>query len=208
MRLQKLPVQNVGLNLNQKNNLRLDFCSREAALFAVKHWHYSKTLPASKLFKIGVWENQKFIGCVIYSYGANPQIGKPYGLKQTEICELTRVALAKHQSSVSKIVAISLKILKRENPKLKLVISYADKDQNHLGVIYQASNWIYVGLKNVNTVGSYLINGEKKHNKNITDLYGKYSDKKQTVIEWAKTYLDPKAEKIYTKGKHKYIYIR
>ena len=41
--------------------LKLDWCSHEAATFAVMHWHYSKAMPKSKLAKVGVWEDGKFI---------------------------------------------------------------------------------------------------------------------------------------------------
>ena len=32
--------------------LRLGFCSHDAALFAVRAWHYSRTLPAGKAVRI------------------------------------------------------------------------------------------------------------------------------------------------------------
>jgi hypothetical protein len=37
-------------------DLKVDFCSHEAAKYACEHWHYSRCVPASKLIKIGVWE--------------------------------------------------------------------------------------------------------------------------------------------------------
>src|ERR1041384_6843663 len=92
--------------------LRLDFCSHKAARYAVTHWHYSRQLPAGKLVKIGVWEDGAFCGSVIYSYGANRNMAKSLSMKQTEVCELTRVALKKgHVAPVSRILAVSLKML-------------------------------------------------------------------------------------------------
>jgi len=133
--------------LSQNNiDLKLAPCSYKAAKYAVEHWHYSKSMPAGKTVKIGVWEDNKFIGCVIFSRGANPNIGKPYGLKQTEVCELTRVALNKHETPVTRIIKIAIKILKKTNPNLQLIVSFADMNQNHLGKIYQAGNWIYTGI--------------------------------------------------------------
>ena len=84
-----------------KVDLKLDWCSHEAAKYAVEKWHYSHSMPKSKLVKIGVWENRQFIGVIIFGSGASPQIGKPYQLRMTQICELVRVALHKHQSPVS-----------------------------------------------------------------------------------------------------------
>lgn len=126
-------------------SLRLDWCSHEAAKFAVEHWHYSKRMPNSKLAKLGVWEGEKFIGCVIFGVGATGNIGSPYNLPQTQVCELTRVALQRHQTPVSRIVAVALRVLTKAMPGLRLVVSYADPDRGHHGGIYQAGNWIYTG---------------------------------------------------------------
>ncbi len=45
-----------------RNGLHLDFCSHEAAKYAVMRWHYSRRMPKSKLVRIGVWEDEKFVG--------------------------------------------------------------------------------------------------------------------------------------------------
>ena len=180
--------------------LLVDFCSYKAAQYAVTHWHYSRSMPTGKLIKIGVWEDKKFIGCVLYGRGANIHIGKPYNLEQDEICELVRVALKNHQTSVTQIISKSLKLLKKTNPHLKLVISYADKDQNHLGGIYQAGNWIYEGLKNQNTTSAFIIKNKKVHPRSIASLGGVQS------LEWIQENMDPNAKKHITKGKYKYLY--
>ncbi|WP_449441465.1 Mom family adenine methylcarbamoylation protein [Serratia entomophila] len=49
-------------------------------------------------------------------------------------------------SPVSQILAKAIKFLSAVCPGLRLIVSYADKDQNHHGGIYQATNWIYEGL--------------------------------------------------------------
>jgi len=125
--------------------LKLDYATYEAVKYACLNYHYSKTIPCGKLVKIGVWEEGKFIGVVLYGRGANKWLGSPYGCKQQECCELVRVALTKHKNPVSRIVAISLKLLKKVCPDLKIVVSYADTEQGHHGGIYQAGNWVFVG---------------------------------------------------------------
>lgn len=113
--------------------LKVDFCSHEAAKFACEHWHYSRCVPVGKTVYIGVWENNKFTGCVIFGWGVNRNIGSPYGLEQTEVCELVRVALGCHESTVSRIVSIAIKKIKKQSNGLRLVISYADSGQGHVG---------------------------------------------------------------------------
>jgi len=113
--------------------LKLDWCSHEAAKYAVEHWHYSRCMPKSKLAKIGVWESGQFIGCVIFGVGAVADLVKSYGLQDVEGCELVRVALNKHVNTVSKIVSIALRLLKKEMPGLRLVVSFADPEHAHVG---------------------------------------------------------------------------
>ena len=102
------------MSSTSKPTLKIDWCSHEAAKHAVVNWHYSGSLPVGKSVKVGAWEDGKFIGVVIFAYGANNNIGKPYGLQQVECCELVRVALANHKTAVSKIVAIALRFLKNQ----------------------------------------------------------------------------------------------
>lgn len=149
-------------------NLLVDFCSYKAAKYACTNWHYSQSLPAAKLVKFGVWENDKFIGAVIFARGANRNMLKPYGLEQEEGCELARVALTDHKTPVSKIVAIALKQLKKHSSGLKLVVSYADARQGHLGVIYQAGNWLYMGSNK--STPMWLYHGKWTHNRTISSL--------------------------------------
>jgi hypothetical protein len=145
--------------------LEVKFCTHEAAKYAVQNWHYSKILPWGKLVKFGVWEDKKFIGTIIFSRGASPYLGNFLKLDATEICELTRVALDKHKSEVTKILAIALKNLKILNPKLKAVISFADPKEGHKGGIYQAGNWIYTGKSN--EVTEYFIKGRWRQTRGV-----------------------------------------
>ena len=114
-----------------KSDLKLDWCSYQAAKYAVEKWHYSKTLPANRSNYIGVWENGSFRGVVIFGMGASPSLGKPYGLKNGEFAELTRVAIRKHESSISRIVAIAIRMLRKKTPGLKILISFADPFHGH-----------------------------------------------------------------------------
>lgn len=182
-----------------KTHLVIDWCTFKAAKYACEHWHYSQCIPAGKLVKVGAWENGKFIGCVIYGRGANHNMLKPFGLKPDEGCELVRVALKDHKTPVSRILALSLKFLKRVCPSLRLIVSYADVDNGHHGGIYQATNWVYDGLKNVNTKSAFIIHGKKVHPKSVHS-----KGVKQTLPEVQK-HLDPNATIFRTKGKHRYL---
>lgn len=125
--------------------LRLDFCSHEAATFACKAWHYSRSMPCPPHVRLGVWEADRFVGVVVFARGANKSIGAPYGLQATEVAELARIALRDHVTPVSRIIAVAVAMLRRHAPGLRLLVSYADPQQQHVGVVYQAANWLYLG---------------------------------------------------------------
>jgi len=141
------------------------------------NWHYSQSMPSGKLLKYGVWENNKFIGTVIYGRGANNNAAKSFKLKQTECCELVRVALNKHKTPTTKILAITLRLIKKHNPGIKLVFSYADKtNQGHKGTIYKAGNWEYLGERTTNKDAYYIINNKKVHGRSVRAKWGKISN--------------------------------
>lgn len=151
-----------------KPELKLAFASAEAAKFACEHWHYSGSVPVSKSLRVGAWEAGRFIGVVIFSHGANRNMAPAYGLKITQCCELTRVALRAHRAPVSRIVAIALRMLRQHAPGVQLVVSYADPAEGHHGGIYQAGGWLYDGRVVGNTTAFFDASGKRLHKRNIS----------------------------------------
>lgn len=178
--------------------LRLDWIGYDAVAYACRHWHYSRSVPAGRLTAIGVWEGGAYKGAVVFSRGATPKIGSPYGLAQTEVCELTRVALREHDAPVTRILAIALRMLRRHAPGLRLVVSYAAAEQGHHGGIYQGGGWIYEGPMESH---GFRLKGEFVHAKTIHSRYGTGSQR----LEWLREHLDPSAEKIDGLVRHKYL---
>ena len=155
----------------------------------MEHWHYSRCMPAGKTVKIGVWENDKFIGVVIFSRGANNNLFKPYGLSQTEACELTRIALDKHNIPVSRIVSIALKLLKQQSPGMRLVVSFADPEQGHHGGIYQGGGWVYVGATKLQK--AVVVNGRVMHKRSASSKFGSYAGFEKSKAVFKHKYLMP-----------------
>lgn len=155
------------MHLGKKNapivdiNIKIGLCSYDAAKYAVERWHYSKCLPLGRRVCFGIWENQEFKGVIIFSRGASPMLGKKEGFEIDEVCELTRIALNNHNCYVSHYVKSAIKKLKQMNNKLKLIFSFADQNQNHLGKIYQAGNWIYAGETTKSKL--YFFKGKWRH---------------------------------------------
>lgn len=185
------------MNSTSKPVLKIDWATHDAVKFAVENWHYSHAMPAGKLVKVGAWEDGKFIGCVLFGRGSTGNIGKPYNLEQTEICELVRIALTTHKVPVSKIMALALKMLRQQSSGVRLVVSYADKKQGHHGGIYQATNWVYVGDTLVDC--SIRIHGSVIHRRSV---YAKYGNQR---LEWIRKNVDPLADRVFDEAKHKYL---
>ena len=182
------------------DDLKVAPCERKAALYAVQHWHYSGTLPPGKLVCYGVWESGKFIGAVVFGRGASNSMLNRYGLTQLEGCELVRVALTDHIAPVSQIVSVSLHRLRVDNPGLRLVVSFADPAQGHIGGIYKAGNWVYAGKSEQGT--AYLApDGRMLHSRQVSTNGWR--------VQFGTARRMPKAsdcKKIALPGKHRYLY--
>jgi Ni,Fe-hydrogenase III small subunit len=59
------------------------------------------------------------------------------------VLELNRLVLVNNKpNEASRLVAASFKLL----PTPRIIVSFADTAQNHQGIVYQATNFIYTGL--------------------------------------------------------------
>lgn len=185
--------------MQKTNTLKIDWATHAAAKYACENWHYSKSVPVPPLIRVGAWEESKFIGVVIFSRGASSNLSKPYNLKQTECCELTRVALQKHRAPVSKILMLAIKFLKKSNPGLRLIVSFADPNEGHHGGIYQATGWIYSGTSS-ETYKYVDMSGREWHSRQVSE---KGYNIQQGQIR--KTVRPSKCKKIKCPGKHRYL---
>jgi len=187
------------MNSKSKCKLKLAWTNIAAARYACAHWHYSGTIPMPPYNVVGVWERDEFIGVVIFSRGATPHLGAEYGLDQTQLCECTRIALAQHETPVSRIIRIALMLMRAHCPGIRMVVSFADTLEKHHGGIYQASNWYYVGETAPHQ--KWLDkNGRMWHNRQVSRTginreFGKYrAGPKQS-----------ECTRIQLPGKHKYV---
>ena len=181
-----------------RSELRIDWANHKAARHACERWHYSGCTPSGKTVKFGAWENGRFIGVVIYGMGSGKATnGSRYGLAQShEVAELARVALRDHQCEVSRIIAITLRMMRRHCPGIRLVLSLADPNQDHHGGIYQAGNWFYTGTSGA--ARYYRVNGKIMHPRSV------YANAGENSLRGARR-LDKNAEAIQMPGKHRYL---
>ena len=182
--------------------MRVSKASYEAAKFACLNFHYAKAVPVVQ-FVYNIWnDSNEWCGVIIFGGGATRHIATPYDKWQGQVVELERVALNGKQGhgKTSQAVGMCLKELHREAPWIDLVVSYADIDQGHKGVLYQSTNWVYTGIKNADSRGAFIIFGKKTHPKTV------YSKGWKQSVLWLRENVDKNAEEFITKGKHKYLY--
>lgn len=136
-------------------------------------WHYSQRMPIGRLVCHGVWESGAFVGCIMYGRGASKELGTQWGLTFTQCCELVRIALAPGRVvPTSRALSVSLRMLHSSSPDLKLVVSFADAAQGHVGKLYQATNWLYCGM--TAPAPTYLHKGRWCHLRDVTSgAFGK-----------------------------------
>jgi len=179
-------------------------CSYSAALHAVERWHYSRTMPAPRRVLFGCWEHGRFIGAIIFSRGGSPNLPKPYGLKHTQICELTRIAFRQHEQPVTAFVAEAIRQVRRSAPGLRLIVSFADPAHAHHGGIYQAGNWIYLGTTAGDT--HFIVNGRDRHSRSMAGTQFGAGRKTRQSVRYLVEHVDPDASAVKMPGKHRYAF--
>lgn len=161
--------------------------------------HYAHRIPSIS-YSYGLFDNGDLIGCCTYGTPASSSLlkgvcGEEY---KSIVKELNRLVLKYNRpNEASYLIAQSLKQL----PKPMVVVSYADTTQEHIGIVYQATNFIYTGLSAKRT--DWKIQGEEHlHGATIADR----SRGKENRAEWMRqTY----GERFYLADrprKHRYVY--
>lgn len=106
--------------------------------------HYAHRKPSIS-YMFGMYDKDELIGVI--TYGTPPSKTLLKGIAGEEfmdkVIELNRLVL-KHnrKNEASYLIGQSFKLL----PKPKVIVSYADTSQEHVGKVYQATNFIYTGL--------------------------------------------------------------
>jgi len=178
--------------------MRLEKASFKAIKYACLNFHYAKRVPAQPLCGYSIFNNKsEWCGVIVFNNGVG-NIEKPFNLKKGEVCELVRIALNGKQDKTSRALSIALKLFKKHNPLVKLIVSYADSDF-HKGTLYKASNFIYIGSKK--TGNEYIYNNKSVHSRSIS----KTGYSKQFGI-FRKTIKKKDCEVIKKGVKHKFIY--
>ena len=110
------------------------------------------------------------VGAMIYGKLGIANAWKKYGDSIDEVMELRRLVLVDDtpKNSESYFIGHTLRWLKT-NTEVKTIVSYADPNYGHSGIIYRATNFEHIGMT---APGKVIIwDGKKYHDKAIRTKY-------------------------------------
>lgn len=147
--------------------------SKIAIPFVKKHHYSGRVVNTSKLH-FGCFLDGKLHG--VMSYGSpmikKNMIGMVEGTGWNEMLELNRMAFDDYlpKYSESRCIAISIKLIKKNAPQIKWILSFSDSTQCGDGTIYRASGFYLTSIKKNNSLYK-LPDGRVINNLNMTGKY-------------------------------------
>ena len=151
----------------------------------VKIHHYSGKVVQNSSLHFGAFLDEKLHG--VLSFGSSLDKSKTIGLvfntKWNEYLELNRMAFDEYlpKYSESRVISICMKLIKKNAPHIKWILSYADGCDCGDGTIYRASGF-YLTMIKPNSDLFLLPNGSKIHSMTIKSskaLMNKYGNWKK-----------------------------
>ena len=187
----------------------------------VEKYHYSHRLSSCR-YPLGVFyqtdnehkfftePEEKLIGVACYGFPVGRRvIGSIFSeeiLETRNLLELTRLFVhdGYGKNIESYVISQTFKWIRENAPRIKVLVSYADPEQNHDGAIYQATNWIYQGCGDFQLAPTYSLrlteNGEWIHSRSVYSKFGSANPKKMVKSIGHDFWLKKEATK------HRYIY--
>lgn len=135
--------------------------------------HYTKSCAKCSI-AYGVFNGNDLECVIVYGQPSGKHLAKSIwdGGNESECLELLRLfsfdRCPKNIESWS--ISRSIKELKKDMPNVKVLVSYADESAGHVGYIYQASCWDYIGKGSPER--KIFIDGIRQHRRNLYDIYG------------------------------------
>lgn len=127
--------------------------------------HYSQSIVNNAYIHLGVYYKDNYAGVLQLGYALNPaSAGKIVeGTVQGEYLELNRMWLADvcPRNSESMAISYAVKYTRRASPNVAWIQSFADERCGRLGVVYQASNFLFLGA---HVSAFYYLDGDYYHN--------------------------------------------
>lgn len=133
--------------------------------------HYLHSMPTAPIACFGVYLNSELVGAVVITSGARHSHRVLSGGTSGTVATLARLWLADSvpKNSESRVLAVVANQLRRDT-SMRALLSYADPLAGHVGTVYQAAGWQYLGI---GQPGRYIDLGDGRlhHPRSVTSKY-------------------------------------
>jgi len=119
--------------------------------FVIKH-HYSKAFGKASLI-LGLYEvhNPTLLGVITFGQVSGRLLAQSIfeGGTQSNTFEFLRMCVLDDcKCPRTYFMSQAISILRQKFPQIKCLVSFADQTEGHIGTVYQAGSWLYVGKTN------------------------------------------------------------
>jgi hypothetical protein len=140
------------MNLKERYNIKqIDY--KTAMDLVIKNHYLHRQAPCSMAFGLfektdagtNLFDNERIVGVVVYGVSCSSTLLKGIcGVEEmSNVYELTRLWIedGTPKNTESYLIGNTIKLLDKE-----IIVSFAEIQQGHLGIVYQATNFYYCGL--------------------------------------------------------------
>lgn len=177
----------------------------ETAARMVETYHYAHRVPPMT-HTIGMFCDNELVGVCAYSKPMANICAAICGEEYTDnVLELCRLFIfdSVGRNSESWLISQSWRFLSLES---KILLSYSDTSQSHLGTIYQATNWLYTGTSNESSGREYLMPDGRVATRRGRVFWRSQRDPTD-ILSWNEIReLYPGVQKLSSSLKHRYVY--
>tara|TARA_R110000824_G_scaffold205452_1_gene390334 strand:- start:38 stop:661 length:624 start_codon:yes stop_codon:yes gene_type:complete len=135
--------------------------------FVEKHHYSHSTNGVQHTQCFALFDDMRMIGAMIYAIPSMPATAARYNRDNPERCwELRRLCCIDDTptNTESYFIGQTLRWL-RQNTDIEVIVSYADLEQGHAGVIYKASNFHLLGQSGGGR--NLMVDGKKYHARSL-----------------------------------------
>lgn len=179
--------------MSRVKDIKIKVLPAQVANDFVKKNHYSGKVVPNSYLHFGCFLDGILHGVMSFGPSINKK-GTINLVKNTEwngFLELNRMAFDDYlpKYSESRCIGIAIKLIKKNAPQVKWIISFADGAQCGDGTIYRASGFYLVGIKENTAIRINPQTGEKMHtiqayHLNITKQFKKWSPVKGYQLKY------------------------
>ncbi len=162
--------------------------------------HYLHSMPAAARLCFGVFLENVLAGALVFTAGARQGHKLLSAARPQEVATLARLWLCDQlpKNAESRVIGAALRHLRRK-PDWKLLLSYADPEAGHLGIIYQATGWLYLGQSSPTSYVD-LGDGQLTHPRTVYERFGS-----NAVGHLCRTGIPARRQLV--SSKHRYAYL-